>query len=160
MQCFLSQSWLITCAIYTVTWWQPSIICGLSFNLNQERWGLSDWSLRKRRGRTSIYHKAWAPFFTHSEGQFGPVSLKFLTHFCSSALYCWCYIKYVLFFSDNITFTPTMKPCTVVFFFLIFCKQKKAIWFSLLLLSQNNYRNWMKNNRHVDSRNAVFSKKM
>lgn len=62
MQCFLSQSWLITCAIYTATWWQPSIICGLSFNLNQERWGLPDWSLRKRRGRSPIYHKAWAPF--------------------------------------------------------------------------------------------------
>lgn len=139
MQCFLSQPWLITCAIYTVTWWQPSIICGLSFNLNQERWGLSDWSLRKRRGRTSIYHKAWAPFFTHSEGQFGPVSLKFLTHFCSSALYCRCYIKYVLFFSVNVLLewlqcstSPLLQQwnrAQLFFFFFFFCKQKKAIWF-------------------------------
>lgn len=108
--------------------------------------------------------------FTHSEISMTLVQTVVLTYFCSSALYCWCYIKYVLFFSVNvllkwlamlnITFTPTMKPCAVVFCFLFFVSRKKLFDFHCCLLSQNNYRNWIKNNRHVDSRNAVFSKNM
>lgn len=138
MQCFLSQSWLITCAIYTVTWWQPSIICGLSFNLNQERWGLSDWSFRKRRGRTSIYPKAWAPFLRtlRNFNDTGPncssniflllCSLLLVLHHICAFLFCECASEMAAML--NITFTPTMKPCAVVFCFF-FCKQKKLFDF-------------------------------